>query len=152
MSKNERVDSIAEKAAAALTMDKKTGVGGLGEDFFASQLPETLTLEQVTESNSFQRDFNIGVTRAFGKLAVETLAENKKLDTVTLETTAAPDTKLNIATERSRTYKNNFGDKQPTTKYAVTTVEFQSGLCTTSAGALKKELKAIGQLGLDQLK
>lgn len=149
----ENVLALSKKIEAGLTIDKKTGVGSESVDLYEQNLPEGVTMQQVTDVSDYNTTFIAASTHAFGKIAVEAMQSNKKLDSATAEIKMGVKDTLSINVDRSKTYTAQLGDKkgEPITKMGVVTTAYDVR-AGKNGGQLKVARALIAQMAADHLK
>lgn len=145
----ERVLELANKIEASTKLDKATGIGAVEGDVYGDNLPEGITMDTVKTVNGYDADYVAAGTYAFGKMSVDAMKSNKKLESTSVELSMGPNM-TTVSFQRSKEYTNSLakeGESNKITKFGVatTTFEVRGG---KNSGELKKarqELSALAQ-------
>lgn len=144
-----RVLEVAAAIEKSLSIDKATGVASSSTDIYAETLAEGLTMDTVKAVYANDADFIAAGTYVFGKVSVDAMKANKKLDQTSMELQMGPN-QMSVSFDRQKEYTspvNKDGESNKITKYGVatTTFEVRGG---KNSGELKKarqELNALAQ-------
>lgn len=139
------VAALSTKITAGITMDSKAGTASANADLYKDNLPADLTMEAVKAVSDYNTTFVAAGAHAFGKLAVDAMKSNKKLDKVAVDIPMGVKDKVSYTVERSKEVSNPFDkDAKPTTKYGdiKTTYEVKAG---KNGGQLKTARQLIGE-------
>lgn len=144
---------LSKKIEEGLSIDTKTGVGTEKGDLYEQNLPENITMEQVANVTDYNSTFIAASTHAFGKIAVEAMRGNKKLESATAELKMGTKDALSINVERSKQYTVQLGDKKGETivKHGVVTAAYDVR-AGKNGGQLKVARAAIADMAAEFLK
>ena len=154
-SKNHLKDEIIElatKLEKGIIVDPKTGVTLEKDDLYESNLPQGLTIDTIKQVSDYNTSFIAAGTYAFGKLAVEAMAGNKELSTITAELKMGIKDSLSLNIERKKEFVNRLGDGATVEKYGAITASYDVRSGKGSSGQLKAARNVIGELAEASLK
>ncbi len=143
---------LSKKLAAGLSIDKDTGAGTATADLYNTTLPEGLTKDIVKAVSEHNTNFVAAGAHAFGMMAVDAMAKNKKLEnaSVTIPMGHRDSVTHNLA--RSKTFINQMSEnKDEVTHYGkmTSTLEVRAG---KNGGQLKAARALVAEAGLAKLK
>jgi len=150
-------DEVLQLAASiekAITIDKKTGEGSVGEnDVYHDNLPATLTREVVKEVSAYNTNFIAAGAYAFGKIAVDAMKGNKSLEKANIEFKMGDRDTVGFTVDRRKEHSNPAGaEGDVIEKFGVITPKYSTRADKTSAGQLKVARSLIGELAMEKLK
>lgn len=149
--KHESVLELAKKIETAVTIDngaiKEKDAGKVYEE----NLPSGLTVDLVQKVNDYDAKFVAAGAHAFGSIAINAMAEDKNLKTVTGELKTVDKNKASYSIERSKEYVNHLQGGERTVKYGVVTTSYEIRAGKNS-GQLKAVKNELAKLALSKLK
>lgn len=132
---NANVQSLSEKLQSAMTLESETSTFTVPEGFYEENLPEGLTMGQVSQLQSHNADVLAAVALATGEKGVKAMADDKKLDSVSTVLKIGKDS-LAATLNRSVEVSDGKGGRQQKYGYLVAkhTIDASDG----GKGSLKK--------------
>lgn len=125
----ESVQKIADTIEANVNIDKNLGVISEAEpsSVYYQTLPEGLTPELVNQHDRHNKDFVTANNMVIGRIGLQVLADNKKLDVVTSNLAMGNHSSIAATLERSRDYTlKTSGEAQTITKHGVVTPVYET--------------------------
>jgi hypothetical protein len=148
---SDAVIELAKKIEASIKIDA-TGKGSVEGDPYGENLPEGITLDTVKKVAGHNANFVAAGAYAFGRLSVEAMAKDKKLDKTTLELGFNHRDTAAYNVEREHVFTNRLQANAPDVVkhgYMSVNVTTRAG---SNGGQLKQARAAIVELGLQKLK
>lgn len=147
----EHVLSLANRIEEAMKIDAKTGIVTTGESIYEQTLPEDLTIEVANKVHKHDADFIAASTHAIGRIAVDAMKGNKKLETAETVIAMAGKNSLSLHVDRTRSYPNPQDKDAPIVKQGVVTVTYDVA-ADAKVGQLKIARNIISELAAAALK
>jgi len=152
MALSDETKKLASKIKDALVVDAKSGTtsekdkGGVYE----ATLPENITIDVVNTINNHNSQFVAAATLASGELAIETMESESDLERVISTVEMSGGNKINVITDRQKTYKDHLQGGDDIVKKGCTNVNYcvKAG---KNSGQLKAARAFINELASDAL-
>ena len=150
MAINQTVLDMSEVIMGGLTADSNLGVVNSQEDIFEKTLPQDLTMAVVNQVANHNTTFVAAATHAFGTMAMNTMKDNSKLDTVIGSFDMGGDDQLSMIYARSKEMHVP-GKDEKITKYGVTNIAYEVK-AGKNGGELKKVRAELNELAMAAFK
>ena len=148
----EDVLALAKSIEKGLTMDK-SGIATEASSLYEENLPEELDMKIVKSVTDYNTKFIAAGTFAFGKMAVDALAKDKKLSETSASIKMGVRDTLDIKVLREKDFVNHLAnDGSKTTKFGHTVIGYQVKAGKTNSGQLKVARTMISELAMAKLK
>ncbi len=149
--KNETTE-LSKKIKDAVTVDVTAGeiTETTPGSIYEQTLPEGIDKKLVKAVNNHNATFVAASTLAVGELSVDAMKKEPALERVTGSIKMANDT-VSLTVDRSKTYKDHFGENDEVVKYGVTRTNYEVR-AGKNGGQLKAARVAINELAADLLK
>lgn len=151
MAIKQNVTDLATTLTKGIDVDAKAGTATAAVDMYEKNLPEGVTMEQVTGIRDYNTTFVAASAKAFGELAVDALKSNKKLDSLAVDISMGGKDSVSHSILRSKLHIDRLHDNKETTKYGAMTTTFEVHGTKGSAGQLKAVRDEISELALKAL-
>lgn len=147
-----QVSASIRDLANKLKKDFKIGEGGViavEKDFYASHLPETISINDVTRIQAHDADFMSAVALAAGELGIKHMSKQKDVNEVSIKWKAGRnDQGFNISRSKdSRDPKSG----NTVTKYGVGNMKVVVHGSKNTAGSFKSIRGYLSELGASEL-
>lgn len=124
---NETTQALADKIAKGLTIDNKVGKATFADGLFNNSLPEGITPALVESLKIYETSFVAAGARAFSNAAVDAMAENKELKSVTGRLPMGHEDSADYTVDRTREIPKKEGGKELRYGILTTTLNVQAG-------------------------
>ena len=147
---SDEIIALAKKLESGIAIDKATGVGEEKKELYKENLPDDLTMDLVKKVSKYNSNFIAAGNYAFGTMAVDAMASNKKLDKASIEMKVGTRDSVTHIVDRSRSYVHRLGNGETTTKFGVVSSNYEVRAGKNS-GQLKAARAAVAEIAFAKL-
>lgn len=147
------VEELGEKIKKFLSVDSTTGVATVEDDLYKNTLTNDLTYDLVTKVKKHDRAFIAASAKAFGELAIEAMASNKKLETSSVEIPMSRFDSVTHNIDRHKTYTNHLNGANATVeRHGALISAYTNKGGKNSSAELKRVRTTLQELAAKKLK
>lgn len=144
------IRALADNLKSNLTIDPVTGVATPSDDWYASNLPEGLTVDTYKQLTEHNTDVLAAADLATGELGIETMKTHKDLQRVTMTLPLVGKDTINVVQDRTFDARN-VKTGETTVKYGRTTASLDIYAADNGRGELKKVREHLYSVAASEL-